>query len=859
MTEQKPFTGRVRRRKTTPLVRATDAVARGLITIGGIGTIVAVLAVCLFLVWVVVPLFLPARINAAAARPSQQGEPLRLVIDEYQLTGWSLARDGSLQVLHARTGETLQQRTIAEGAALTAASFGHNSDQVAFGFADGTVRLGTITFRTSYPPAETLSANARNLEIGGAVPIEGGMIQRTDQDQFRLQTVEVDLLPPFKFGESPPRLLAHALGGAGGFLAAYFEDGRLSLYRLAEESNFLTGETTWQIGSPEELPLPPDRAGLASHLLITERGDSVYLAWEDGILLRYNTRDPANITLAETIDLTEGDARLTALGFLLGGTTLVAGDSLGNVSGWFPVRSPDAASSDGVALTPVHTLPAHSAAVTALGMSGRTRMFAAGYADGLVRVFHMTSEQLLAEAQVVPDAPIRNVFMAARDDGLFAATPGAFWQADFDPRYPEVSFRALLLPVWYEGYDRPVHVWQSSGGTTDLEPKLGMMPLIFGTLKATFYSLLFGVPVALLAAVYSSEFLEPRARSRIKPTIELMASLPSVVLGFLAALVFAPLAEKYMPDLLAAIIAVPLAALTTAYVWQLLPPRLSLRLSRFRLLAACLVLPIGFGAGLLAGPVVERLLFAGDFMRWLDGQAGSGAGAWVFLLLPLSAIAMTLFMNRVITPRLVRRMHAASRGRFAALDALKFVLGAAGTLLLAYGLAQALTAVGWDPRGQIVDTYEQRNALIVGFVMGFAIIPLIYTIAEDALSSVPEQLRSASLGAGATPWQTAVRIVIPTAMSGLFSAVMIGLGRAVGETMIVLMAAGNTPIMEWNPFNGFRTLSANIAVELPEAVQNSFHYRTLFLAALTLFVMTFLVNTLAEFVRLRFRRRVYQL
>jgi len=101
--------------------------------------------------------------------------------------------------------------------------------------------------------------------------------------------------------------------------------------------------------------------------------------------------------------------------------------------------------------------------------------------------------------------------------------------------------------------------------------------------------------------------------------------------------------------------------------------------------------------------------------------------------------------------------------------------------------------------------------------------------------------------------------VVPPAMSGLFSATMVGLGRAVGETMIVLMAAGNTPIMDMNIFNGFRTLSANIAVELPEAVQNSTHFRTLFLAALTLFAMTFVINTLAEIIRMRFRKKAYQL
>ena len=135
----------------------------------------------------------------------------------------------------------------------------------------------------------------------------------------------------------------------------------------------------------------------------------------------------------------------------------------------------------------------------------------------------------------------------------------------------------------------------------------------------------------------------------------------------------------------------------------------------------------------------------------------------------------------------------------------------------------------------------------------------MFTIADDALSSVPDHLRSASLGAGATPWQTAVRVIVPAAASGLFSAVMIGLGRAVGETMIVLMAAGNTPLIGWNMFNGFQTLSAAIATELPEAARGGTHYRVLFLAALVLFAMTFVVNTAAEIVRQRFRRRAHEL
>ncbi|NBT13968.1 MAG: ABC transporter permease subunit, partial [Planctomycetia bacterium] len=164
-----------------------------------------------------------------------------------------------------------------------------------------------------------------------------------------------------------------------------------------------------------------------------------------------------------------------------------------------------------------------------------------------------------------------------------------------------------------------------------------------------------------------------------------------------------------------------------------------------------------------------------------------------------------------------------------------------------------------DTRGGLFGTYVQRNAIVVAIGMSFAIIPLVFTIADDALSSVPDHLRSASLGAGATPWQTAVRVIVPAAASGLFSAVMIGLGRAVGETMIVLMAAGNTPLIDWNAFNGFQTLSAAIATELPEAARGSSHYRVLFLAALVLFAMTFVVNTAAEAVRQRFRKRAHEL
>jgi phosphate transport system permease protein len=197
------------------------------------------------------------------------------------------------------------------------------------------------------------------------------------------------------------------------------------------------------------------------------------------------------------------------------------------------------------------------------------------------------------------------------------------------------------------------------------------------------------------------------------------------------------------------------------------------------------------------------------------------------------------------------------------------ILGLVGSLLWQLGPAfERLAFVTVDPETgrRVADfrywwpaatgaSFDQRNSMVVGFMMGFAVIPIIFTIAEDALSNVPGALKTASMACGASRWQTAIRVVVPTASAGIFSALMIGLGRAVGETMIVVMATGNTPIMEWNIFSGMRTLSANIAVELPEAPQFSTLFRTLFLGALLLFLLTFTVNTVAEVLRQHLREK----
>src|SRR6185503_16439678 len=342
--------------------------------------------------------------------------------------------------------------------------------------------------------------------------------------------------------------------------------------------------------------------------------------------------------------------------------------------------------------------------------------------------------------------------------------------------HPEVSLGALIGKVWYEGYAQPEYVWQSTGASDDFEPKLSLMPLIFGTIKGTLYAMLFAVPIAVLAALYTSQFVHPNIKAKIKPTVEIMAALPSVVIGFLAGLYLAGVVEKNLVAVFAMMVLFPIFGTSGVVLWKMLPQSVSSRLRSG--MEVLMILPLLLIAGWFAvqiGPSLELWLFGGDAKAWLQSTMGL--------------------------------------------------------------------------------TYDQRNCLVVGLAMGFAVIPIIFTIAEDAFTSVPSSLTAASLALGASRWQTAVRVVLPTGSPGVFSAVMIGFGRAVGETMIVLMATGNTPVMDWSIFNGIRTLSANIAVEIPEAPYGGTLYRTLFLAAALLFVMTFVINTIAEVIRQRLRER----
>ena len=862
-TEKKTFTGRSGRHSTRWSVRMADRISSVVITVGGVGTIVAVTFVFVVLVWVVFPLFQRASLESfqSATIPFNDRQPLHIRVDEYNALVCAIYSDGQVEAYRTDNGEKVWSKDLVAGdTKVMSGSFHETSNEFALSLDDGTLRLGTIGFKTSFLNPEDVDEDvkkAADTELALAT-VENGVVQLTPQGQFRKQTVAIELGEPLKFVGKPLTSLQHTARTRGFAVTGLTQDGELHWATIRSQKNILTQKTTYKV-SAKQLELPDDISTPPDYIVLLGTGDSVCAVWENGTLVRYDTRSASDIQLAERLELVESGTKVTCVKLLIQRETLLVGDSTGQVTGWFRVRNASAQNSDGHWLLPVHRLPKGKGEVAGIGVSQRSRMFAVGYGEGAIDIFHSTTDEKLIRAEIPMGEQLTHIGMSPKDNGVFAFSSKGFWLASFDPAYPETNFRSLFSPIWYEGRETPDLTWQSSFAGVGSEMKLGLRPLIFGTIKATLYSMLFGAPIAILAAIYTSEFLSPRWRNSIKSLIEMMASLPSVVLGFLGGLVIAPFVENIVPETLCAFVLVPFAFVLGAFIWQQLPRRVAIRLSRFRLWFVLIAMVFGTLMAKFAGPIVNRIFFADDIVLWLDRQKGTGTGAWMFLLIPLSAFLMTLFVSFVVNPWLVRISSSWSVRVFTLVNLCKFLIAAVASLALAAGVSYLLSIGGLDPRGTYVDTYMQRNAMVVGFVMGFAIIPIIYTIAEDAISTVPNHLRSASLGAGATPWQTAIRVVLPTAMSGLFSALMIGLGRAVGETMIVLMAAGNTPVREWNIFNGFRTLSANIAVELPEAVVNSTHYRTLFLAALTLLVLTFFVNTIAELVRLRFRKRAVQL
>lgn len=833
-----------------------DFMADRVITLGGIAVLVAVMGIVAFLVGEVMPLFQGARITSSQ-EPTLKGfseTPVLMAVDEQAAVALGVTSQGRIFAFHPSSGTILETPQWELGSRRpTAWAFSQDKETLALGFEDGTVRLGSLKVVSELKRAEEIPLDL-NI-ISDQDRTDGTSVYRfSATGDVKVIKLQASLGHPMKVSENGGAILRldYRLGGTEErptrSLVALDEHMEIWLVRVESKKNLLTGKVSETVQT-RNIKVPEAATG-NYHLLLGGRGSMVYLISEQGELLRFDASRPKGQELVERTFLSPQGSSITAAAFLPGERSLVLGGSDGSVGIWFLVEKEQASTQDGRAVVLARKMTPQTGAILGIEPGIRGKTFVTWDSRGELRVRHATSMKDLAVVSWRADSGARAA-LSPRLDALVALEPGGkagFWNL-FSP-HPETSFATLFGKMWYEGRSEPEFVWQSSGGTEDFEPKLSLVPLIFGTLKGTFYALLFAVPLALLGAIYTTEFLSPGMRSRVKPLMELMASLPSVILGFVAALVLAPVVESWVSSVLVAFLVVPLGLLSGGYVFQMVPEELTRRIGSLgKLVLIACIMGLWVWVSFRMGPVVEALFFSGDFKAWLGGGPGGILPPLSLMVLPMGTALCAFFVGKRLWPK--KRGALGEAGRALAI----FVLGCLGSILGAWVLEWA----GLDPRQGLVGTYEQRNTLVVAFAMGFAVIPLIYTLAEEALSGVPDHLRAASLSCGATAWQTAIWVVLPTAASGVFSAVMIGMGRAVGETMIVVMAAGNTPIIDINLFNGFRALSANIAVELPEAVKGGTLYRVLFLTALVLFSMTFVINTLAELVRQRFRKRARQL
>ena len=724
-----------------------DKIASKLVGIGGISVIVFIALIFFYLAFTVLPLFLSASSEKATeySISALSGETQQIILDERGEIAVRIADDGSLSYFNTHDGSLIKTYELTESigqvSSYTQADPFH--DLHAYGNTEGSVLIFKPQFKISYD--ETTRVVTPEVEF----PYEEELIEVDPQQQALTQIAFQDMEETAS-------------------IAAVTEDGRFLLTYLEKEVSFLDDSITWEINTS----LLPTLSHPVDFLLMDKRQHHLFAIAKNGEASSIDITDKEAPSFVEHLRLVPTNTQLTSVRFLTGDISLLVGDSEGNVSQWSLVRKEDNIHR----LTEIRHFNHGDAPISSLAPELARKGFIVGDEQGKFGIYHTTAHrELITESSGFNTisysaiSPRANRMLLEDSSGQFA-----FWHVDNE--HPEVSWSALWGKVWYENYAEPDYVWQSSSASDDFEPKYSLVPITFGTLKAAFYAMLLGIPLALCGALYTAQFMSPKMRSTVKPSIEIMEALPTVILGFLAGLWLAPFVEKYLPGIFAILVIMPIGIVIMAFAWEKLPESIRQRVPDGW--EAALLLPVVIfiiWISIALSPALESFFFGGDVRNWLTNEMDIG--------------------------------------------------------------------------------FDQRNAIVVGLAMGFAVIPIIFSIAEDAVFGVPKHLIQGSLALGATPWQTMMRVVLLTASPGIFSAIMIGLGRAVGETMIVLMATGNTPVMDLSPFQGLRTLSANIAVELPESEVGSTHFRILFLAGMVLFIFTFFVNTLAELVRQSLRKK----
>ena len=725
-----------------------DKAATASIGLGGISVIIAILLIFFYLLYEVLPMFRSAEVhpwqhNDQVVEPYAipgSGQTLYLSMEEQAEIGLRVSDQGELIFFSTVTGTVMNSITAELPEETSVTSFAlasENSRLFALGLSNGQALVFKHDYKSTYPDGKRVILPSITYPLGKA-PI--------DIADVALETLAFN-------GDEENFAL---IGGTQDNLKAVF---------ISLTENLFTGEVELE----HSTTALPDLGLHIQKILLMPDLMWMMASGDNGKIAIVNLQNRSQPVITQVLDASA--SKITTFDLLLGGNALLIGNEQGQISQWFLVRNPQGE----WLMTKIREFETGSASVTDLAIEHRRKGFATIDASGELRIYNTTANaNVLAEK--VAEANASMIAMAPRANAALIEESGKLRLLHIENEHPEVSWSSLWGEVWYEGHEKPKYIWQSSAANNDFEPKYSLMPLAFGTLKAAFYAMLLATPLAICGAIYTAYFMAPALRRKVKPVIELMEALPTVILGFLAGLWLAPFMEDNLPGIFVTLLLLPLAVLGFAFGWAQMPKQIRwLVPDGWDAILLVPVIIIATWFSIAISPALELVLFDGNMRHWLTNDLGV--------------------------------------------------------------------------------SYDQRNALVIGVAMGFAVIPTIFSITEDAIFAVPKHLSYGSLALGATPWQTLTRVVLPTASPGIFSAVMIGMGRAVGETMIVLMATGNTPIMDINIFEGMRTLAANIAVEMPESEVGSTHYRILFLAAFVLFMFTFVVNTLAETIRQSLRKK----
>ena len=742
--------------------RIKDKIANVTIGFGGVFVVLAIALIFVYLLVESWPLFKQAKFDQAQSYKTQQ-QATWVDMDEYNQTGIRLLATGEVQYFQVKDGQTTstEQLVLPEGVTIVRVQrSGVLQGLVGAGLSNGQL----IVFKPNYSVDVAIDGKSKVVTPSITFPYGTTPLIVNDNQQP---------LTTFSLRDDDNALQVLATGNNQllwqRFAAqkAESEEGSFGLSSAMDDSD--SEDKVFERTS--NMALATDSSAISNVVLGQSARWAYVLTKSDIAVFKITDGEPK---LYQNLKPDLQGAQITKAIPLQGEISLLVGDSKGVISQWFLVRD-QASVEDKFSLQKIRQFQLGSAPITALAPEAKRKGFVAGDAQGKIGYFYTTSGRTIGVQQAA-SSPINALSVSARSEGVFVqAIDGAsFWSLHTE--HPDISMNSVWGKVWYESYPEPTYTWQSTSGNADFEGKMSLMPLTFGTLKAAFYAMLLAAPLAIFGAMYTAIFMSPALRTKVKPAIELMQALPTVILGFLAGLWLAPTIEANLPGIVSLLIVTPIIIFICGFIWMQIPLEKRSRIPE-GWAPVILILPILLGGWIsfASSQTIELNFFGGDIRQWLAYEAG-----------------------------------------------IKF---------------------------------DQRNSLIVGLAMGFAVIAPIFSIAEDALFAVPRHLTNGSLALGATQWQTLTRVVLPTASPGIFSAVMIGFGRAVGETMIVLMATGNTAVMEWNIFEGMRTLAANVAVEMGEAEVGSTHFRVLFLSALVLFVLTFILNTAAEVVRNRLRKK----